>query len=106
MIKSDLPKRVYEKDGSYYYVTAIGKKRKWTKLCRVKQGLPALYRAIAELTATDTMDDSITRLIGDWLLEVSVTHAKKTQENDAYMCRGWARPLWNSGAKKFHRPTW
>lgn len=87
MTKSDLPKRVFKKDGSYYLVTAIGKKRKWTKLCRVKEGLPMMYRVLAELTAADTMDDSVTKLIGDWLREVSVTHAKKTQENDSYMCR-------------------
>jgi hypothetical protein len=87
MIKSELPKRVYEKDGAYYLVVAIGKKRKWTKLCRIREGLPKMYQALAELMASDTMDDSVTKLIGDWLLEVSVTHAKKTQENESYMCR-------------------
>lgn len=86
-MKSDLPKRVFEKNGSYYYVTPNGTKRKWTKLCRVKEGMPALYRALAELTAADVLDDSMPKLIGDWLREVSATHSKKTQANDSYMCR-------------------
>ena len=87
MTKSDLPKRVFEKDGSYYYVTAIGKKRQWKKLCRVKQGLPELYRAMAELMASDVLDDSMPKLIGEWIKEIGSTHSKKTQANDAYMCR-------------------
>ena len=86
-MKSDLPKRVYEKHGSYYHVAAIGEKRMWTKLCRVKDGLPALYRALADLAADDSTDDTMPRLIGEWLKEVGSTHTKKTQDNDAYMCR-------------------
>jgi integrase len=82
-VKSELPKRVHLKHGSYYYVA----QNRWVKLCRVQAGLPTLYRKIAEHIAADTLDDSITRLIGDWLVEVSASHAKKTQENDAYMCR-------------------
>ena len=104
MIKSDLPKRVHTKNGSYYYVTAVGKKRKWTKLCRVKEGLPRLYRAIAELTAADTMDDSVTRLIGDWLVEVSPTHAKKTQENESYMCREVGKAFFEFRSKEVTPP--
>lgn len=87
MKKSDLPKRVYEKNGAYYYVAAVGKKRVWTQLCRVREGLPAMYRALAELTAEDVKDDTMPKLIGDWLIEVSSTHSKKTQANDAYQCR-------------------
>jgi len=85
--KSDLPKRVFEKNGAYYYVAAIGKKRVWTKLSRVKDGTPAMYRALAEITEADVMDDSMPKLIGNWLKEVSSTHSKKTQANDSYMCR-------------------
>lgn len=86
-MKKDLPKRVFEKNSAYYYVAAIGKKRKWTRLSRIKDGLPAMYRALAELTEADVLDDSMPKLIGEWLKEVSVTHSKKTQANDAYMCR-------------------
>jgi integrase len=86
-MKSDLPRRVYEKHGAYYHVRAEGASRVWTKLCRVKDGLPAMYRALAELAAADVLDDSMPRLIGEWLKAVGSTHSKKTQTNDAYMCR-------------------
>ena len=86
-MKSDLPKRVFEKHGTYYFVKADGPKRKWTRLSRVKEGLPALYQALAKVTADDILQDTMPKLIADWLTEVSTKHAKKTQENDAYMCR-------------------
>lgn len=86
-MKPPLPRRVFEKHGAYYHVTATGTKRTWTKLCRVKEGTPALYRALAELAASDVLDDSMAKLIGEWLNAVSTKHSKKTQGNDAYMCR-------------------
>lgn len=86
-MKSDLPKRVFISNGSYYHVAAVGAKRKWTKLARVKDGLPAMYRALADLTAADLTDDTVPKLIGDWLREVGSRHTPKTRENDAYQCR-------------------
>lgn len=37
-----LPPRVHPKGRFYYLVTAEGKKRIWTKLTRLKEGIPAL----------------------------------------------------------------
>lgn len=82
-MKSELPKRVHEKHGAYYFVA----KNKWTRLCRVRDGLPDMYRALAELTSDDVLTDTLPRLVDKWLKEVSVRHAKKTQANDSYMCR-------------------
>jgi len=86
-MKSALPKNVFEKHGAYYFVKAYGEKRKWTRLSRVREGLPAMYRALAEITAQDILSDTMPRLVSDWLKEVSTRHTKKTQANDAYMCR-------------------
>lgn len=86
-MKPELPKRVFEKHGTWYFVAAIGDKRKWTKLCRVREGMPALYLALSKLAAADVLDDSMPKLIGDWLAEISTKHTKKTQANDSYMCR-------------------
>lgn len=99
-MKSDLPKRVHIKHGSYYFVA----QNTWHKLCRVKEGLPALYRKLAELTAADTLDDSLPKLIGDWLLEVSATHSKKTQANESYMCREIGKAFIEFRAKEVTPP--
>lgn len=85
--RSDLPKRVFAKNGAYWHVAAQGEKRIWTRLCAIRDGLPALYRALAEIEARDVRDDSMPRLIGDWLKDVGSTHSKKTQDNDAYQTR-------------------
>lgn len=85
--RSDLPKRVYAKNGAYWHVAANGPKRIWTRLCSIREGLPAMYRALADIEARDVLDDSMPGLIGDWLRDVGSTHSKKTQANDAYQTR-------------------
>ena len=86
-MKRDLPKRVYEKDGSYWHVAADGKKRIWVKLCRVAEGIPAMYRALSELLKSDVDDDSMPRVIADWMRDVASTHSKKTQADDTFRSR-------------------
>lgn len=83
----DLPPRVYERSGSFYHVRADGSKRIWTKLCRVRDGLPAMYRALADLEAIKGLDDAMPKLIADWLKDVSSQRSAKTQANDDYMAR-------------------
>lgn len=87
MTTRDLPRNVFEKSGSYYYVKATGAKRKWTKLCRVKEGLPAMYMALAKLTTEKAIDDMVPKLIADWLAEVGKDRSDKTKANDAYVTR-------------------
>lgn len=85
--RSDLPKRVYEKGGAYWHVRAEGKKRIWTRLSTIRDGLPALYRALADMEQADQARDSMAALIADWLAEVGSRHSVKTQANDAYQTR-------------------
>lgn len=82
-MKSELPKRVHEKHGAFYYVA----QNKWTKLCRVDEGMPALYRALADLHAKDVADGTMPMLIARWQREVSSNRSRKTQDNDTYLCR-------------------
>lgn len=86
-MKRDLPPRVFEKSNTYWHVKADGAARKWTKLCRVKEGLPAMYLALAKLTAEKSLDDMMPKLIGTWMEEVGSERGKKTQANDRYMTR-------------------
>lgn len=83
----DLPRSVYVKSNSYYHVKSIGEKRKWTKLCRVKEGLPAMYVSLAALVTTDDLDDMMPKVIADWRDEVGKDRGAKTKANDAYTTR-------------------
>jgi len=82
-----LPPRVHEKHGAYYLVTGNKLDKKWVRLSRVKQGLAPMYQALARLAEADVVDDTMPRLVAQWMLEVSVTRTPKTQANDAYMSR-------------------
>lgn len=87
MTRSELPSRVYPKGRWYYLVTAEGKKRVWTPLTMIKDGVPALYRKLADIKATADSPDRIPALVTAWLDEVSTTHGDKQQENDAWVMR-------------------
>lgn len=103
-MKSVLPKNVFEKHGAYYFVKAEGAKRKWTRLSGVREGLPALYQALAQVTTEDILLDTVPKLIADWLKEVGSTHAKKTQANDAYMCREVSKSFVEFRAEQIRPP--
>ena len=64
MTRSDLPRRVYEKHGSWYYVTTAAK---WVKLCRITDGLPAMYRALARITDQEQHSGRMPAVISRWL---------------------------------------
>jgi len=80
-MKSTLPPRVFENHGSYYLVV----QNKWTRLTRVRAGLPALYTRLAELTRNEIRDDAMPAVIANWKLDVGATHTAKTQANEKYM---------------------
>ncbi len=71
----------------FYLVTAVGQKRIWTKLTRVRDGMPALYRELADREAREIAPDAMGAVIADWLKEVSSRHVKQTQANETYMCK-------------------
>jgi integrase len=80
-----LPPRVYAKGRWYYLVTAEGKKRAWTKLTRIRDGIPDLYRKLADLAARDIAPDRMPALVVDWTDEVSKQRSDKTQANDTWV---------------------
>src|SRR5690348_4549644 len=80
-MKRTLPPRVFEKSGTYWHVTAVGSKRVWKKLSRVRDGLPAMYAALAALTTADDLDDMMPKVIADWRKEVGAERGGKTRAN-------------------------
>lgn len=90
MTKKDraLPPRVFTKGRWHYLVTADGKRRVWVKLSPVREGLPALYRALADLEARAVASDMMPALVTAWRRDVSeALHSKKTQADDLYLTR-------------------
>lgn len=63
-MRRDLPKRVYERHGAWYFVDTTGK---WHRLCAVRQGMPAMYRALANLTDGEAQSDRMPAVISRWL---------------------------------------
>lgn len=85
MRSPELPPRVFPKGRWYYLVTAEGKRRVWTKLTMIRDGIPALYRKLAEVKARDVAPDRMPALITDWLDEVGATHGTKQQANNRWV---------------------
>lgn len=86
MKRSGIPRGVFVKSGRYYYVASLGKKRIWTGLSRVKDGLPALYTALADLNADTSTQINMPALVSDWQRMVMPRHAPKTQRDDVSRC--------------------
>lgn len=66
---NELPPRVYPKGRWYYLVTAEGAKRVWTKLTLIQDGIPALYRKLADMKARDVAPDRVPMVAQSWLKE-------------------------------------
>lgn len=60
---SGLPPRVYLKHRAYYLVTL---QNKWVRLCAEKEGLPAMYRALAAFVDADATRDRMPAVIARW----------------------------------------
>lgn len=60
---SGLPPRVYLKHGAYYLVTL---QNKWVRLSAQKEGLPAMYRALAAFSDADASKDLMPAVIARW----------------------------------------
>lgn len=70
-------------NGRYYRVRAEGKRRVWTPLTKVAEGLPAFYAALAaDLRAPVVADDLMPRVIAAWEAEVMAAHAASTQRDE------------------------
>lgn len=85
-----LPRSVYVKGPSWYHVRAEGKRRIWTRLCSLREGLPAMYAALAKLLAEGVPDDRMPALCAAWQQDVMPRHAASTQRDETAMCRAIA----------------
>lgn len=82
MTRGELPKQVFAKGLWYWLVTAVGKKRVWTKLSKISEGLPALYTALAEKKREASGAAKMPALIAQWEREVMPAHSAKTQRDE------------------------
>ena len=82
-----LPTRVFAHGARYYFVRAQGRKRIWVPLCKIKDGLPAMYAALAQLLSDDLPDSRMPAVIAAWQRDVMPRHTPKTQRDEIAMCR-------------------
>lgn len=62
--KSGLPRRVYLRHGRYFHVSPAGT---WVGLSREAEGLPAMYRALAELQDKEITGDRLPAVLARWV---------------------------------------
>lgn len=62
--KNGLPKRVYLKHSRYWFVAVDGS---WRGLTRERDGLPAMFRALAALTGAEAAHDMMPAVVSRWL---------------------------------------
>jgi integrase len=104
--RTALPPRVHAKGRWYYLVTLEAGKRKWAKLTRIVEGIPALYRKLADLHARDIAPDKIPALVVDWKKEVGATRAKRTQTYDAWLMDTISECMAEFRASETTPPDW
>jgi len=62
--KNGLPRRVYLRHGAYYLVDLKGK---WHRLCAERDGMPAMYRALATLQDAHQGQQHMPAVVAAWL---------------------------------------
>lgn len=89
--KDGLPRRVYVKHGAYYFVTPANQ---WKKLCRVKDGLPSMFRALAVLSEAEAISDRmpavLTRYVDSKKAEWGDRMVKDQERIANYMAEAFA----------------
>jgi hypothetical protein len=81
-----LPPRVFEHGAWYRIAVARGDKREWHKLSRIRDGLPAMWRAYAAFTVDAPTDTYLMpALIAEWQDAVLASRAKATKTAANYM---------------------
>jgi integrase len=75
-----LPRRVQPKGLWFYLVVAEGEKRVWKKLTKIRDGLPALFRKLADEYAREVAPDLVPMIAADWMKEVSPTRSDKNDQ--------------------------
>lgn len=74
-----LPARVFAKGASYYLVVADGDKRRWTRLTKIAEGLPAMYAALAKVLASESQQGKVPSMIAEWEGDLLAKYASKWQ---------------------------
>jgi integrase len=86
-----LPKRCYVKHGAVYYVDMA---RKWHRLCAEREGLPAVFRAMARITERLDTPGSMPAITTAWLDEMRPQWAPSTRKDreaiGALICKAFA----------------
>lgn len=100
--KDGLPRRVYLRHGSYYYVQADGK---WVKLCREKHGLPAMYRALAALTDAETTTEQMPAVIARWVESKAADWAPKTAKDQERIATAMSKRLAEFAPRQITTPV-
>lgn len=77
----ELPEGYQPKGRWYYRVRADGKKRVWIKISMICDGLPAFYRALADMKARDIAPDRVPMVAQMWLKD------RAASENDEWAVR-------------------
>lgn len=90
MKRDKIPRNVFAKGKQYYFVSAQGDRRVWTKLSPISDGLPAMYQALAKLKTEASGVLNMPALIGLWQTEVMVRNSDKTQRDDRARCKAVA----------------
>lgn len=103
-MKRDLPPKVYKKHGAYYHVHADGKKRVWTRLSSIKDGLPEMYNALSKIKMDNIKTGMFSDLVDSWMIEVMPRHAPKTQIDDVRMCNNLKQAFTEFQASQIRAP--
>lgn len=77
--KDGLPRRVYVRHSSYYYVRPGDEK--WIRLSAVREGLPTMFRALAALTDATMREGRMPEVITQWLDEARAEWSPKTAKD-------------------------
>lgn len=86
--KDGLPRRVYLRHGRYFFVAPDGR---WHPLTRERQGLPAMYRALAALTDAEATSDRMPAVITRWADDRRTGWSASTARNMDRICLHMAK---------------
>lgn len=99
----ELPTKVQPKGRWYYLIVAEGKKRVWKKLTLIQDGLPALYRKLADEHASEVAPDRVPALAQLWLKEACAEH--KSKDNDEWAVKAISEEFAEFRAREVTTPA-
>lgn len=97
-------KGVQIKAGRYYLVRAVGAKRVWVSLTRVREGLPALYAALSDELGRASSSDAMPNVVSEWCKDVMANHSAKTQVDEQRRANAIAEAFQHFRASEVETP--